>query len=451
MINKLNYDKIKENFDFNDLFQSQTILNKLGIEVTLDKEASSKSAKQYYINGAERIVVYERSKLGYPFYTNQSNESDKGDVIQFVANRLGINDSSANYEAAKLIMESTNKLSGLSPIIERKGRAGMVKRFVLEDFKKKGLKQYEKDLITFLTTQRGINPNLFQHPNFVGLAFIYFPFLNNKAVQNVFFAKKDIAGNIIGAEIKFPKSGATQNTNIVEGNPKALWYSNRPTVVEKVILCESALDCLSHFQVNMDTNVLYVSSNGNLYQDRITSFYELLKALEIGNEVPIMLAGDNDFAGVQYDLRMANSEIGSNRSFDLIQEKGKVTLTYSDFNANQDVMDEIRDYFYVIKIKINNLEMAEKPFLNHFVEISNLTSSVRLDFPKVTFEKHARKISISLFETISILKKTRLFINKPNQSKSGMIKDWNDYSLKFAEEQARNAKLANKGRNINNL
>lgn len=449
MINKLNYDKIKENFDFNDLFQSQTILNKLGIEVTLDKEASSKSIKQYRINGNERVVVYERGNTGYPFYTNQSNESDKGDVIQFIANRLEISDGSGNYEAAKLIMESTNELSGLSPLVEREGRNVMTKRFVLEDFKKKGLKQFEKDLITFLTTQRGINPNLFQHPNFVGLVFIYFPFLNNKSVHNIFFAKKDRAGNIIGAEIKFPKSGTTQNTNIVEGNPIALWYSNRPSVVEKVILCESALDCLSHFQVNMDANVLYVSSNGNLYKERITSFYELLEALEVGNDVPIMLAGDNDFGGVQYDLRMANSEIGSNRSFELMQEKGKVSLIYSDFINNQDVIDEVRDYFHVIKIKINNVEMAEKPFLNHFVEISNHTSSVQLDFPKEVFERHARKISISLFETISILKETRLFINKPNQSKSGMIKDWNDYSLKFAEEQAQNAKSRKQTKNKN--
>jgi len=451
--NKDNFiNLIKQKLSFDDIFSNPKLLSDLGISfVELEKGKSSVNSKQYRLEdskyGASRIVIYPNNtgnRNGVPFYSNQSNDNDRGDVFQFVKNRCD--------NPLKTILEATNNLSGLIDVTERNEVVKATKPFVLDHYLKKGLfnayQSIENEKYNFLVKTRSITFDTLSHPLFRDKVMLYHPIEGKKNVLNAFFPKTNIHQEILGAEIKFPQPTANGMKDMVEGDPLVLWHSNVPLKVSEVVLVESALDAISHFQIHQDQSVFYVSSNGNLYDKRIESLFKLLHDFKIDSSTPIVLANDNDYAGFTYDIRMLNHSLSSfNGVFNLERLSDSVRLKFYSQSSGKglELFHEVEAYFEKIKLGINEQILAEKYQAIDFVKLEKAEGSVQLVFSTSDFQKYQRKLSLSLIKGLEFVQKnTRLKIQRPPVSTTNTIKDWNDYSQKVALEQTSEKKQGQK-------
>ncbi len=445
-------NEIKQKLSFDDIFSNPKLLSDLGISlVELDKAKSSVNSKQYHLEDAKygnsRIVIYPNNtgnRNGIPFFTNQTNDSDRGDVFQFVKNRC--------ENPLKTILEATNNLNGLIEVKEREKTIKPVKAFVLKNYLNKGLfnsyETLENEQVNFLVNSRGITYETLSNSLFHDKVMLYNPIDGKQSFFNAFFPKTNVHNEILGAEIKFPNPTSTGMKDMVEGDPLLLWHSNIPSNTSKVVLVESALDALSHFQIHQDTSVFYVSSNGNLYDKRIDSFYQLLEDFKINKSIPIVLANDNDYAGFTYDLRMLNHAISHyNGLFSVEKLNDNIVLKFhsQSENVGRDLFVEVANYFEKIKIGINDQILSEKYQAIDFVKLEKDNGSVKLIFSNEEFQKHHRKLSFSLFKGLNFIQKnTFLKVQRPPISTTNSIKDWNDYSKKLIQQKFSEQKQSQK-------
>lgn len=109
---------------------------------------------------------------------------------------------------------------------------------------------------------------------------------------NVIFPHRDRSG-LCGYELRregFKSFGS--------GCKKALWFSNNLSEAKTLYLCESSIDCLSHYQIHGGDSA-YVSIGGTpsaLQRDLLTGL--LAKAADRG--VSVFSAFDNDAKGEEY-------------------------------------------------------------------------------------------------------------------------------------------------------
>lgn len=78
---------------------------------------------------------------------------------------------------------------------------------------------------------------------------------------------------------------------------KGLWFSDKPVDCKQIVICESAIDALSHAQLHPDNNAGYVSMAGQLSHEQEKLINELI---ERNSDKQILLAFDNDEKGHQY-------------------------------------------------------------------------------------------------------------------------------------------------------
>ena len=133
---------------------------------------------------------------------------------------------------------------------------------------------------------RGITPQTLKDPRFINQVRI-------DSKGNATFPHRDREG-ITGYEIKNDKF-----TGFTPGGTKALWYSDNIMTAQEIIITESALDALSHAQLDEDKTLAYVSLGGSLsgvQKDILKSLIE--KAIDRGAWVKV--GTDNDEAGNKY-------------------------------------------------------------------------------------------------------------------------------------------------------
>lgn len=141
---------------------------------------------------------------------------------------------------------------------------------------------------------------------------------------NVIFPHHDRIG-LCGYELRnhgFKSFGA--------GTRKALWHSRNLKAATSIVLCESSIDCLSHFQIHQE-NAAYVSIGGTpsaLQRDLLTGL--LLKAHRRG--ATVYAAFDNDPKGDEY------SEIIQLLSPAIIERMTPVSGDWND-----DLMEVLRE------------------------------------------------------------------------------------------------------------
>ena len=456
--NDLIKNKIKQNYEFTDLFKDQVLLNKLGItKIEFEKRAGMRNGRQYRVEdntfSSSRIVVFPYSKTDIgQFFQNETYTQDKGDVFQFVKNRIP---SKSMWEAVKILKDHVPNLENIKlEIPEFKKNNIRTYTFDKEKYISGNLTSvvdYEEQKEHFLTEKRFLKQSTLEDPLFKNKVYLYEPFKGNKNRKNAFFPKFNDEGVMKGAEIKFPppekKTDEKKSTNMVVGDPKLLWTSNRPEVVDQVILTESAIDAISRHQEFGEPNTFYISSNGNLYKDRIEQVFHILDREGL-KDVPIYAGHDNDKSGFEYDLRITNQFLDPMEEFSYIRDKNGVGVKFSVRNESSlPNLKETQEYFETIKEKVNN-ELLKKPSLNEFSKVENRTLSTTVYLPNEdVMNKFSVNISKGINQKLSFVQQTNLKIIRPPRSFGGNIKDWNDYTKKMQLENPEPKTAKNKSRN----
>ena len=443
------YGRISEIFDVKDLLQTKNpIRDRLGItKVELDKGKGSNSIQLHITEqerGRQRILLFDQDRDGKGFghfrYNNRTFQNDSGDIVQFIANRLEgrkLNDAikllnSYNYRSNAPEWKKNTDFE----VSSKKNRKSSTRALEIEKFENlRGIDTLILSDTPHYLEKRNISNEILLQPKFIDRVMVYDNPVQTKSgpvtFTNVFFPKFDPKGKkILGAEIK---TGSKTNNNLCLGLDHLMWSSDRPEHVEKVAVFESAIDALSHYQMNPgdNGNTWYFSTNGNFYTSRQSWFFEYLEAHGLTPDNHNLILGtDRDLDGMVYDMAMYNHVLASalpdrgqnpQEFFTIGNVQGKPAIEFHCHDMEQN--KHVQQWFFHIQDHFNTHYVNRKD--NHHIGIKASNDRISLIFPsKAKLVDASKRLSSSLLRNLPLLNRSHIKVHKATYS-GKPVKDWN--------------------------
>jgi len=248
-------------------------------------------------NAGDRIIIINPKSSSNQGYFNPQDDRDRGTLINFVGNRLGnIFPQDRNLSREQNINSVLHQWLNLpfrerlisSKITGQSKHGEIVEESLFSPALLKPLKDI--DYLKFRgIDERTLRSTCFQGKvlqckigNFCNIAFPY---------------QETIDGKFVGAEVRnhqFKRHlrGSLRTTSV--------WVSNIPAQVKRLIICESAIDCLSYFQIKGDMEDVYMSFGGSITNGQLQSICNMVKQLPLDTTFRVVIAVDNDKMGKEY-------------------------------------------------------------------------------------------------------------------------------------------------------
>jgi hypothetical protein len=256
----------------------------------------------------DRVIIVNPGSPGGQGYFNPGDERDRGTLVAFVLNRLGSvfprDASLTGYQNVNRILSAWLNIPYAQRLAYRKASAPSRHGTKVSEVSfNPGLLAPLKDM-GYLSS-RGILPATLEDDAFrnrvmsscsMGSACVAFPY------------RQSLDGPIVGAEVR----SASMKRHL-PGTRKStgVWVSNPPLVTERLVICESAIDCLSYHQLKGGKGYLYVSFGGSLTQGQSDCISAMVDTLEKAQGFKVLVAVDNDEAGLAYSSRLTEAFRGS--------------------------------------------------------------------------------------------------------------------------------------------
>lgn len=413
---------------------------------TIDKDKSTQNwVKMINANTGDRILVKTNQKM----YSNVDYENDKGDIIQFVANRingpLSVDKSNEAFYKALLDLNKFlgNHVSEKSKVILENKEKFFVKKEKLTALQSTEWNHQAITDYSYLTNQRCIDIDVLKSPLFEGKLFnTYFRTESNHLITNYAFGKYT-NNELVGLEVR------NNTLKSIIGDHDGVFYTNTKnmTKIDGVFYAESGIDLASCIELLQKTptfdktkNYCYLSFAGNLYESKMSKIIADLENLPLTKETKFISLTDNDFdkeeskrPGKNYDLMFTAALIN----------KHITPLTFS-------INETFYNYIFSNKKGINIEELKEviskqnsiidykfepKERYGKYVILKENEKEVTLHIPK------SIPLEIASFnEILKIINAERLYIaHKPKNTN-----DWNEELKKrkgIKIEEKKNKKL----------
>lgn len=200
--------------------------------------------------------------------------------------------------------------------------------------------------------------------------------------------------------------------------------------MHKVVITESALDALSHYQLSEkdNANTWYFSTGGNFYPERQQQFFSTLAEAGIDRKaVHLISAMDTDLEGFKYDLAILNETLSGrgdapvgkgDELYSVSNKEGRPSIRFMSHDHN--LIKEVSTHFLMVADHLNQGYLTNRE--NHFCEVSAKGNHVSLVFPaKEKLAKVSKSLPQSISKNIKTLSASKTYIHKPKVGK-----DWND-------------------------
>lgn len=253
----------------------------------------------------DRILILNPHQPGNQGYANVRDDFDKGTLVDFVRRRLSTifnafsKPGKSEFSAVNAVLYHHLSL----PEPQKKVLAKLYTGGTDGQSNNKAENAFRADLLdlrplndTTYLEGRGIGKEVLNHPLFAGTV----RNLHRGTFANIAFPYYDLNGMLIGAEERNQNYKAhTQDSR----RSSSAWHSNPPDRLEQVVVTESAIDALSHYQLFRPQHTLYFSTGGNLSQDQVHYMNSYVQSLSNSNLVQYQLGFDRDKEGSRLALR----------------------------------------------------------------------------------------------------------------------------------------------------
>jgi hypothetical protein len=353
----------------------------------------------------DRIYIKHPTDNQRMRYQNVDISSDEGDVVSFVKNRMDTDFSKYRNAATNERAAINNVLYDYLNIPEHTRNEyrqlstdGNILKTGTTD---EGTFNKELFLLNKLTdtqwlNHRGIDSETLKADLFKDKVYnIQNPIIrdgefkgHSKFVNTGFPYQESLNGKIVGLEERnFDFKGHGVNSNKHAG----VWFTNPPAKVDQVILVESALDALSHYQIKTPVNAMYFSSGGQLTTEQIQTINKVLSETKIHTETKILLGHDKDKYGALYDFKfIADMAALKITMVKVIRDKDFMKLSYATGNndkmtafANK-LMSKLMEYNKPLQQELNLLE--SQPVIDQLGKEHLEKSMYRFNFEKGVFK-----------------------------------------------------------------
>lgn len=364
-----------------------------------------------------------RIKLGDPMmYSNNDPglDQDRGNVINFCINRLdgsvipSFKPEKAQY--AKAFKTLKSYIGQVTP----EGIFHEVKEHsqkALDRNKIKNLRPFTGITSMYLLEKRHIDPNLLHNPLFKNMIMeAPVQMANKKVIFNTAFLKTDMEENITGYVSHFYSSKEKKNLKRVFELRPSLFKSSLIGKPNKLLLCETAVDAISHYELHRPENIMYASFGGQVIVDEIREIHELLKKLD--TNTTIVSITDNDYSGSQYDLKIAlelfNMDHPDNTIENLQLASSNKIILHGDNSIDIDNLKKEMTEIFNSEMDIK----TDKHLVPYFQFAKTKTMTI-IEWPRSKERKHHLFLH-PLIKAIHQLNKRSFQFNKSS------LKDWND-------------------------
>ena len=272
---------------------------------TLDKKRSTKRNPVYENNG-DKIRLKHGDK--YTVYVS-INKPDNGTIIDFCQARE--NEVLANCQGSNILEKTYNRL------MDFLGRQHEI-RITGQQMSREPKKDFSLDDETYINPvkkdinsqgfnylkRRGIFENILSSPVFTNIGLSK----NSYGYYNLAFPLFNREDEIKAVGCRYYNPTSKKNVKIfTEGSDKlhsiglsTLDYKN----ASEVIICESDIDCMSHYQLHRNSrqDLLYIACEGYLTKEQIKNILSHIETIEKyqGTTPRITTAFDKDESGLAY-------------------------------------------------------------------------------------------------------------------------------------------------------
>ena len=400
---ELNFNQVKKDINLVDLVLT------LGYQHNRAKSGADIEKGKFHTfdykgkPGLDQVIIYKAPSGDY-LYFNRADDRDKGSVIDFLKNRIenpriagivaspGKNVWASVIENAKRYLNLPAAQRNISPQLQQRIEPVQRGEGYVPEFLRKTLPLTD----TRYLNSRGLSPETLASPLFAGRILNHVHEGVTKDGQayrftNTAFPQLYKEG-IVGLEIK---ANGFKGQAADSLNSAALWLSNTTTKTTTLVVAESAIDALSHYQLKQPTNALYASTSGQLTDNKVA---EIKRLIENNNLKTVKLALDNNLEGHLFDTRLIaglarpNTPMGIERtqpslltvSVYSVQDEPVGKMHQAAKAYNQRVMDEYR--------KVAGPDAATSPTLD-----SELIKLTRTDPHRYQFHVPKRTETLAFF------------------------------------------------------
>lgn len=380
-----------------------------------------------------------RLALHYDPIVYQNNDpslnEDRGNIINFVLNRISNtitpnkSPSKSDYkEAFDYLKKYTGNISDNKPKLSvapiAKAQPSFHKDIV------DSLEPLSNPNYNYLTQSRSIAADVINNPLFKSsIVTSKYTSASGVRIQNLGFAKRDPNMNTTGVTLCFFQSSKNLHAKRIYGNPNHLWCSNINRKSNTLLISESEIDALSHFQLHKfkpSESPVYIATNGGLNDLKLQQIYLRFQQLEGPNKNLVSIT-DNDFSGAQYDMLLACFFLNASGDDTISFEQSQENTLFKISNSKGIDVDKLKsDTEHSLKL-LPKFEFDPKDF-----DIDNSDNILKIKLPrdskKVHF-LHYKPLTHLIFKTAKV---------KFSVQKSKFHKDWND---ELSKKKTLNSKL----------
>jgi hypothetical protein len=329
----------------------EELKNKIDLQAFLawqgfKKDESKSTARQLVYNGPgdEKVVLLHHRTSGELIYQNLRDSADRGNVINFVANRLDGYVNTAPKSKQDYIKVSEELKKYLNIPLEQ--RSSLVKEKIEEQ------KKYYFNYKLFnpkpftdaeYLESRGILKETYDSPQFKGTIV--------NCQQYDFVRKENIPGTMAGFII-------TNGNNKIEGldmrgpgvrtfalgsnKSESFWTSAAGEGQTSMVITESPIDALSYHQIKGNGTNRYYSTNGNMTEYQVNHIKENIDKRKYEKAI---LATDNDIAGYRFDLKILSVFLKDKIKFiGTKKDQTEIEVNYPVGRMERDVMESPEQY-----------------------------------------------------------------------------------------------------------
>jgi hypothetical protein len=375
----------------------------------------------------DRILVKVKANT----YSNVDNDSDKGDIISFVGNR--ISGSVSVDKSNEAFYKSLVKLNEFFGNYINQGKSEAIldkdkylqKKETLHSLQNKEWNHKPIEDYSFLTNERNISLNTLKLPLFEDKLFnTYFRLDNGHIITNVAF------GLSSGEELKGLEVRNSKQKSILGDHENAFFTNTKGmNKIDGVFYGESGIDIASYIELlnanpsfDRSKNYCFLSFSGNLYDSKMKNIMEEISKLPLAPDCKFVSITDNDFdkleskkPGKNYDVLFTASLI--NKFITPVEFTSNDTFYNFTFTKKEDL--NIENVKSVFEQQANNIDKnftADNRF-GKYVVVKENEASITLNIPK-----SIDLVQTNFKELIKELKAERLYIpHKPVHSN-----DWNE-------------------------
>lgn len=269
------------------------------------KDESKSTSRQMVYNGLgnEKIVLLHHRTTGELIYQNLQDSADRGNIINFVTNRLNgyVSTGTKSRDDYKRTSEELKKylkipIEQRSTIESEKAIESKKYYFNFKLFNPKALSNTE------YLESRGILKETIHSPHFQGLIINcqQYDFLRKQNLPEIMtgFVITNNDNKIEGLDMRKP---GEKTFALGSNKSESFWRSNASSQQNRMVVIESPIDALSYHQIKGDNSNRYYSTNGNMTDYQIAHIKD---NIDKGIYSKLALATDNDVPGFRFDLRI---------------------------------------------------------------------------------------------------------------------------------------------------